>query len=320
MDKLLELKLFRYIYGHSNDWDVMPSESPDFICIRNHKPILGVEVTELYRNESDARLKNINGYAATLLKGGNYVHKDDKGNIRVDRVKYIKKDEKDGREINAIIQEVPGFNEKIALLIKAIEGKKKNVDSYLRLCPEVDLIINDASRIFRFDKFENFFIPFSRLIKTSTIISSQFREIFLITSNKERLTVKIPLKLNLFAQDINIFEKLVLNSIALKETDKNQAFKILFYCLYKSGYKDISVTTIDGCIGLSIGSHQYLYSKKSKNIRDCSRIPEQLPKGQFIDKLINKLGESEKYNAKKILKERSNYNCRLELFFEVEKN
>lgn len=321
MDKPLELKLFRYIYGQPSNWGIIPSESPDFICSRNNEPILGVEVTELYHNESDARLKNINGYVLRLLSNGDYLHKDDKKNIRVERIKYTKKGEEDGREINAIIHEPYSFNEKTALLTKAIKNKEERIDVYLCSCSEVDLIINDASKIFRFDEFENFFFPFSRLIEACVIINSQFREIFLVTNQKGHSPVRIPLKLNLFAQDISIFENLIRNSpIHKKACDSKQVFKILFYCLYESGYKKISVVTNDGCIGLTIGCHQYLYSKVGKDIRDYSTIPKQLPKGQLLGELIKEIGESEKQIAKGILEERANYRSCLKLFFEVESN
>lgn len=321
MDKPLELKLFRYIYGQPGNWSTMLSESPDFICTGNNEPIFGVEVTELYRNESDARLKNVNGYALSLLNGGDYLHKDDKKNIRVERVIYTKKGENEGRKINAIIQDYNSFDENTALLINAIKNKEEKIDEYLCSCSEVDLVINDASKIFSFDKFKNFFFPFSRSIETRVIISSQFREIFLVTNKKEQSSVKIPLKLNLFAQDINIFENLIRNSdVQKKICDAKQVFRVLFYCLYKSGYEKIPVATNDGCIGLTIGCHQYLYSPEGKHIYDYSTIPEQLPKGQLLGEFIKEIGEPEKQIATKILEERKNYSSCLKLFFEVEGN
>ena len=61
----------------------------------------------------------------------------------IDRVKYLKNGEEDGREINAIIQELPSFNERVTRVVNTIEDKEKKVDVYLKESPEVDLIVND---------------------------------------------------------------------------------------------------------------------------------------------------------------------------------
>ena len=110
MDKQAELKLFHHIYGYAKDWDVIPFEAPDFLCYRDGSTVLGVEVAELWHNESAPRLKNIKGYALDLLGGGSYRHKDDKNNVKVEVVKYTPKGEENkAKEINAIIHEMPNL-------------------------------------------------------------------------------------------------------------------------------------------------------------------------------------------------------------------
>jgi len=318
MDKSLELKLFEYIYGLPTDWNVISTESPDFICIKSGSPVLGVEITELFTNETDARLDKIDGYSLALLNGGDFRHKEDKENIKVDRVKYIKKGNDDGPEIDAIIHELPNFSQRANLLIKTIIEKEGKAEKYLESCSKVDLIINDASRLFWFEKYENIFFPLSRLIDRQVIIDSKFREIFLITACKKNSIIKIPLKLNLFAEDINILEKLIVDSKSKKKIgDPKKAIILLLHCLYKSGYKNITVKTEDGCIGLIVGSHLYLYAKNGKEIRDYSTIPEQLSTGEFIDESASDLSASEKKIAFKILKDRKNYKCCMSLFIEV---
>lgn len=49
--------------------------------------MLDAEVTELYHSESDARLKKIKNYTLELLNGGDYRHKEDKENIKVEGIK-----------------------------------------------------------------------------------------------------------------------------------------------------------------------------------------------------------------------------------------
>lgn len=320
MDKSLELKLFKYVYGKPNWWQVIPSEAPDFLCVKDGERVVGVEVTELFTDQSDARLNKIDGYSLHLLNGRDFLHKDDKDNIKVDRVKYIKKGETDGPEINAIIKEMPNFLTKASLLCATIENKEIKVEKYLESCSVVDLIINDASNLFWFDKYEDMIIPLSNIIKRQIIINSKFREIYLMTTNKGNSKIKVPLKLNLFAQDITIIEKLV--SKWKKEngvSDPAKAITVLLYCLYKSGYSTLVLTSENNEMGLIIGSHLYLYTKDGRNIRDYSTIQEQLPAGKKISEIEDDVTSSDKEIAEKILKDKHNYKCCLNLFMKVGK-
>lgn len=318
MDKTQELELFKYIYGNHTEWDVINSESPDFQCARNENLELGAEITDLYSTESDARLKKINGYALHLLSGGEFLHRDDKKNIKVDRVKYLKRGKGPGREINAIMQEVPGVDGRVSLLMKAIELKVQKVDTYLKTCRQVDLIINDASSMFWFDKYEEFYFPFSRLVNRHLIIKSGFREIFLVTTTKEKSVVTIPLKLSLFAEDVNLFERLIKDSIEPKKFDSKKIFMILFCCLYKTGYESITITTNGECIGLVVAGCHYRYSKSGKVIQEYRTFPEDIPEGEDISKIVSKAGDSETQEAVRLVEERQNYECCMSLFSEVD--
>lgn len=318
MDKLRELKLFEYVYGHCKDWSVKTHEAPDFVCFRNNTPILGVEVTELYHNETDARLKNLDGYGLSLLDGDDFRHKQDKKNIRVETVEYFKKGETKGRKIKAIIHERHSLAQSVPMLDNTIKTKGRKIVTYLKKCPEVDLVIDDASHLFCFDKDEEFFCPLSRLVNRPTVVNSRFREIFLITKNKQNAIVRIPLKLNLFFEDITIFENLIKSSVSKEPLNAKGSLLTLLCCFLQSGYKNICIKTIDRCIGLVLGSHLYLYSKDGKVIRDYSTIPEQAPKGELISDIVNNANESQRQIANAILKERSHFKCCTNLFFEVQ--
>jgi hypothetical protein len=315
MDKSKESKLFEYVYGHCKDWNVKTHESPDFVCFRNNAPILGVEITELYHNETDARLKNLDDYGLRLLGGGDFRHKQDKKNIKVDFIEYRKKGEVKGRKIKAIIHEPTSFAESISTLSNTIKMKESKIATYLQMCPKVDLVIDDASHLFRFDKYEDLFRPLSKLINRPMIVNSHFREIFLIIKNKQNVLVRIPLKLNLFIEDVRIFEHLV-HTLKESPSTKNP-FLILLCCLCQSGYKDIRIENVDGGIGLVVGNYLYLYSKTGRIIRDYTTIPEQMPKGELISETIRSAGETQRQVTNALVKERSRFKCCAPLFFEV---
>jgi hypothetical protein len=319
MDKSLELNIFKCVYGQPNDWNIIPSEAPDFICLKDGKPILGVEVTELFTDQSDARLNKIHNYTLDLLNGGDFLHKEDKENIIIDRIKYIKNGESDGPEINAVIKELPSLAVRSDLLSDTIETKEGKVDKYIESSPAVDLIINDTSHLFFFDKYEDLIVPLSRLVNKGLIINSKFREIFLITITKDNSKVRIPLKLNLFAQDISILEKIIFEWKKQENiSDTARTITILLYCLYKSGYKAISVITENKELGLIVGSHLFVYTKNGKNIRDYSTINEHLPKGKNISEIEDNVTSYDKEIANKILEDKQKYNCCLNLFMKVE--
>jgi len=307
--------MFKYIYGNCENWNVVPAESPDFVCVRNNKTVLGVEITELYPNESDARLEKVSGYCLDLLDGKEVIHKDDKKNLRVERITYFKKDKSDGREINAIIHEGISFGKKVSRFQEVVNRKEKKTNSYLSSCPIVDLIVNDASYMFRFDNYKDFVIPFSMLIDKATIIESGFREIYIITLHKNNKIVWIPLKLNLFAQEIYIYEKLVAD-LGKPKDDIKKFLNILLFCLYKSGFGSIPIIIENGNIGFFVGNSEYLYTKAGKIIREYSTLPESVPSGKVLKEAIKKISDFEKEAANELIKEKQKWKCHVELFFE----
>lgn len=78
MNKDDERRAFDLAYRAHDQWTIALGESPDFICLRHDQPLLGVEVTELWQHETDARLSNIGGYFDSLLDDEEVVHKDDR--------------------------------------------------------------------------------------------------------------------------------------------------------------------------------------------------------------------------------------------------
>ena len=68
MNKIEEKKILNEIYT-DNMFEIQESEQPDFVLKnKNNNEKFGVEVTELYHNESSARLKNYPGYFEKILE------------------------------------------------------------------------------------------------------------------------------------------------------------------------------------------------------------------------------------------------------------
>jgi hypothetical protein len=321
MNKESELQIFKYIYGSCSDWEIVESESPDFICMRNGHVTLGVEVTEFYFSESCARLRNIEKYTEELLDGGAYKHRDDINCLVVDKIKIIKENGDLFAETEAIKQEVPPYNELGKLVEKSILTKELKTPAYLKSCPKVDLAIFDASHTFLFQDFEDFFIPFSNTINKSLLLGSSFREIFLVTqkqSEKERYSkVIIPLKLNIFTQASTLYLDLAIEKLNIETEEYSIDLQNLFLsCLCQAGFCHLETLDIEGDFSVALGGYLYIYTKNGVVIRDYIRYPEEYPAGITISDSLKKRGVQTNNMVSEIMSKQYEFQSYAPLYFD----
>jgi hypothetical protein len=264
MKKKVERYLFDLAYPEIQSSDVISAESPDFICHARGEPVLGVEITELFRNEGYARLKKIPGYALQLIDSRAYKHKHDKKWISVENIQFKNPDGTLGKEIQGIFDPGITAHEAVSYLNSLIVKKSNKVSDYLRLTPEVDLVVHAASNIFSTEK-QPIYRALSLLLDRS-IIQSRFREIVLLISMHDKPTIKIPLKLALFVEDAFIFEKLIREDMTLKKLKPHEKFYLLFYCLQEKGYGSLQSCIESGRISIFVGAHEYAYTPSGKYI------------------------------------------------------
>ncbi|WP_420768268.1 hypothetical protein ACNR9V_12935 [Parageobacillus thermoglucosidasius] len=80
-----EMYILKSVYKTEKYKEVKQIEEPDFI-ITNHSNIkFGVEVTEYYYSETDARLRKIQNYFQDLINHERYGHKQDKKQLERNR-------------------------------------------------------------------------------------------------------------------------------------------------------------------------------------------------------------------------------------------
>jgi hypothetical protein len=90
--KLNERRLFDLVYGDRRLIEVRECENPDFLARHGCAlPWFGVEVTEYFQSETDARIDRIPGYIASRLTGGNVRHKQDVGPLEVKKADIVRK-------------------------------------------------------------------------------------------------------------------------------------------------------------------------------------------------------------------------------------
>lgn len=320
MKKEEEKKLFELIYPQFQTVVVIPSESPDFLCHIDDEPILGVEVTELFKNEGYARLSKIPGYTLQLIESKAYKHRLDKKFIDVTTVKIKNPDDGFEQEIQGIFDPGMSAREIMECLNTAIRKKCKKGDEYLKLAPEIDLIIHDASEMFSSER-QAIFRTLS-LFLDRTLLATPFREIFLVITKHSKNVLKLPLKLALFLEEIFIFEKLIReDSVLNKQRRANEKFYVLFYCLEQSGYGNFKVNADDGNITIVAGTYEYTYAATGKNV---NWLPFQRcrpdNKYETLSECIADIDSYEVEVGQRFLEERKKISCFVDVFSEIEYN
>lgn len=317
MNKAEERRHFDQAYGPSNGWSLSETESPDFLLTCDGQVILGVEVTELFANQSDARLRKIDGYFSSLLDGGPHRTRSDRKNLRVTKLTITDKEGNNPRAVDGIVINQPTFESRVRLLESVVADKESLLAAYLNKAPIVDLLIADSTSLFRFDKFREIFTPLSLLVSRSTVINSGFREITVLTTcGPKGRSIRIPLKLNLFAEDLLILEQLLLRDENLSdESGIADSFSLLSACLAHIGYSNCVAITDGDSPGFVIGSHVYLYGAESKNIRDYTNVPHHLPTGVRLEEALASLTSSAAQRVVELCTERKKWKGVVELFF-----
>lgn len=178
-----ETAILEMVYELSRYDRVIPTERPDFELVRrpNMKPF-GVEITQLFFNESIARVNLIPGYVTRLCSGGSHLHKKDVKVLQPVRVE-ITDQEGNNRRTNqpVVITETPtlaAFRDRLCQVIREKSEKGYDPANY----SHINLVILDWFRL-KFDasKYltDRFFDDEVRL----ALKESPFREVFLVVNN-----------------------------------------------------------------------------------------------------------------------------------------
>lgn len=165
---------------------VVPRERPDFaLQFRDGDLPFGVEITQLFPDESHARLNLVDGYAQQLWSGGPHIHKKDISRLRAETVVL---QDKDGNikdpAVPAIIMVPPTTCQFLDGLRTMIEEKgAKGYDG--AGLSHIDLVIFDWFRL-PFDRSDYSSGRFLDGGVREALKASPFREVFLIMQSTKR--------------------------------------------------------------------------------------------------------------------------------------
>jgi hypothetical protein len=304
VDKLHERKILDMVYSIPANLQVVDFEKPDFIIRGIEQKTIGVEVTELYQHEVDAKLSKLMDYTLGLLDKSHDIHKKDREYIKVDHIEIIDKDNSSKGKATAIIRDMPTFEDKIEKLMSSIKDKEKKIETYKENTGIVDLVIFDASSIFMHEKFEDFFRPFSVFCDKEIIMNSNFREIFLVTCEYNNKSVYIPLRANIFSADYFAFASFISESMQDKESGC-KVLDILLSSLFLSGHKNIKVSGDDEHFSLHYGAWELKYSDTGIAIRDRLLVVDDFD-FMYVSDLFEGYKEEVISAAKMLLDKRKN--------------
>lgn len=215
-----ERHIIQSVYDERRFEAVDASERPDFVIRRKHNQgQFGVEVTELFQSEANARATLIPDYVVALLNGERPRHKDD---VKALKVEHVTLQDANGNlkeeDVPAIVSRQPTPDEFRRLLAETISTKGDQKERYGDNVEYVNLIIYDHVWLLVANAREDF----TRLILDEslkkTIAASGFREIFLVTRINHK-DVYVPLVMLTLLSEVYMFAE------AMNETEfRNRLF------------------------------------------------------------------------------------------------
>ncbi|QQE95080.1 hypothetical protein ACLI07_12395 [Providencia huaxiensis] len=182
--------------------DVVKSEQPDFI-LDYQGTKTGVEITELYYNDSMARFHNQKNYLGDILLN-NKIHKDDRTILKpMDIIYYGKSNGYIPFETKMLPKpkyNLDDFRKSFSLSLEKKEVSKIKYNQELEQC---SLIIFDKEDAFKEIDADNFHASFIDDGIFNSVISSSFDEIFLLVQLKNNQMGFTQLKLACLLFEIN---------------------------------------------------------------------------------------------------------------------
>lgn len=204
MKKSKEQAIFNLVYAGRPIHSVTPSEEPDF-RVTNADGEFGVEITEFYFTQSQARLRNIPSYGLEILDQKTYRHKDDIVPLEVKEFTVVPNDGRPSFTVEGLIQDIPSMQEYVVKISELIETKNKLFGKYSVGLSHVNLIIRDYEhRMIGVPRDAFHYLLFQPPLEQA-LLNAGFREIYLITELGEYKSFKlvyIPLKMVFLVAEI----------------------------------------------------------------------------------------------------------------------
>jgi hypothetical protein len=268
MKKDKERTIFDLVYSARAFDSVTPTEEPDF-TVKNADGEFGVEITEFYFSHSEARIKNIPGYAQEILEGKKYRHKDDVVPLEVKEFTVLPGDNRrPSFKVEGLLRQLPSIDEYVKKIAELIARKNRRFKHYITRLNHVNLIILDEERRLVGVPKDGFHRLFFQPELEKALMNADFREVFFVTELGEHnasQTVYIPLKMLFLVAEIYF-----LNYMLVKEYPDTPATPLLYaeYLLWRGAKNIYFKYASDGFEVVYGNSGIFIANDGRVNIRD----------------------------------------------------
>lgn len=294
-----EKKIFEQVFNTNLFYNYEHKDKPDFWINTNLEYSFGVEITELFENESLARLEKIDNYIGELLDNKKFRHKNDKEKIIIDSIEIINKEGNLVSKEKAIVKKVPKLNTFINYLINCISEKSEKSFNYNSNLNYYNLIINDCinslSLINRNSLSEYLFTDEFK----QSLFNCSFEEVFLITEIKNE-KIYFPLKRILFLYHIYLFQNII-NRLHTPEEDLSEQYyySFLIEFLEYNGFLNLRLKNNEDKFELIYAMTGYHLSGKSVQLtlyegNNINEFSKTMIKKKYIIKKVEKIINEEK--------------------------
>lgn len=238
-----ERAILRAVYREDEFSLIDHVDRPDFVLQRPDVPPFGVEITELFETEADARLRRHPHYLPRLFEGGPHMHKDDVYLLNVARVDVRDRDGNvKGRDIPAIIRPTPTPRSHFAAVARVISEKDQKAAKYRDTLDHVNLIILDEYARYRKDAADT--TSTEDLLADdlrSALLKSRFHEVFLLLRSLNGASYYIQLQLLLLLESYYLFLAALESSDVQRQTLEEHDVTGLFVHVAKSDGRSLPV-------------------------------------------------------------------------------
>ena len=165
-----------------NEYGIIEFEQPDFILEDKKGNEFGVEVTQLFLDESSARLKNKQNYLEDIIKNNKF-DKRDVGILNVGEIVALDNNNNEipGTKSMGVSQELPQSPDRIEVLKKLVLEKNNKFINYNKRVQFIDLIIyNDGSFISGVEIQKKQILSYLKKQESANTLVSGFRMIVFI--------------------------------------------------------------------------------------------------------------------------------------------
>jgi hypothetical protein len=197
------------VYDASRFRQIVQQESPDFVVHHFQIPErFGVEVTELYYSEADARLRNIPGYVTHLANGGRHYHRDDVSALQVVALTITAPDGTiKFQDETAVLRGRPPVEAYVDRLATLIRNKDSKFARYKHGLSHVNLIVFDHETLLSEVPRENIGSYLLTPELKNVLANTQFREVYFVTRVAAAQQVYIPLRMLLLASEAYLINR-----------------------------------------------------------------------------------------------------------------